>query len=70
MTTERKDQGHNEGEGSRTAAHHYAAGVARTIASGKVNELAAEAAAALSGPEGPELKRAEAAGAQGKSLKK
>ena len=68
-TTERKSQDQNEGEGSRTADRQYTAGVARTVASGKVEELADKAQAALEGPEGPALKRAEEAGAKGKTVK-
>lgn len=67
-TSERIPQGQNEGEGSRSAARHYADGVARTVESGQVDALADKAKAALDGPEGNELKRAEAIGkAKGKS---
>ena len=55
-------QGQNEGEGSRTAARHYAEGVARTVESGQVDALADKAKAALEGPERKELEAAEAAG--------
>ena len=68
-TTQRKPQDQNEGEGSRTADRQYTDGVARTVASGKVAELADQAQAALDGPEGPALKRAEAAGAKGQTVK-
>ena len=54
----------NEGEGSRTAARNYDAGVAKTVQSGKVDEKAREAAQALDGEEGEELRRAEALGKQ------
>lgn len=64
-THERKFQDKNEGEGSRTAAHHYEAGVKRTIASGKVDELAEEAKDALDGPEGASLREAEKVGLAG-----
>lgn len=57
--------GQNEGEGSRTAAHNYEAGVKRTVASGKVDELAEEARDALDGPEGASLRKAEKAGKAG-----
>jgi len=57
----------NEGEGSRTAAHRYEEGVKRTIQAGHVPEKAAAAARAIAGPEGPELRRAEAAAKQRKS---
>jgi hypothetical protein len=52
----------NEGEGSRTAAHHYEAGVKRTVQAGHVAESASKAARALDGPEGAELRRAELIG--------
>ena len=48
-----------EGEGSYAATRRYNEGVKRSVAEGKSKELAEKAAAALSGPEGPELKRAE-----------
>jgi hypothetical protein len=54
----------NEGEGNRTAARNYDAGVAKTVASGKVDEKAREAAEALDGDEGEELRRAEERGKQ------
>ena len=69
MSTTSKSQDQNEGEGSRTAARHYAAGVAQTVASGKVDELANKAEAALAGPEGAELQRAEDEGKKGKPIK-
>ena len=49
----------NEGEGNRTAARRYAAGVKSTVQQGDVDEHASEAAEALDGPEGDELRRAE-----------
>jgi hypothetical protein len=52
-------QNANEGEGSRTAAHRYEAGVKRTVQSGHILESASKAARALDGPEGAELRRAE-----------
>jgi len=54
----------NEGEGNRTAARNYDAGVAKTVKSGKVEEKAREAAEALDGEEGDELRGAEALGKQ------
>lgn len=60
--TENKSVDRNEGEGSRTAAHHYEAGVKQTIASGQVDKLAEKAKEALDGPQGDELRRAEKAG--------
>ena len=68
-TSQSKSPDQNEGEGSRTAARHYADGVARTVASGKVDELAEEAKAALDGPAGADLQRAEAAGKKGHPAK-
>jgi hypothetical protein len=49
----------NEGEGSRSAARRYNAGVAKTLHEGHVDEKARDAARALDGAEGPELRRAE-----------
>jgi hypothetical protein len=49
----------NEGEGNRTAARRYNAGVTKTVQEGHVDEKAREAARALEGSEGPELRRAE-----------
>jgi hypothetical protein len=49
----------NEGEGSRTAARHYNAGVRQTVRSGHIDEKGRQAARALEGPEGPELRKAE-----------
>ncbi|MFT3764424.1 MAG: hypothetical protein QM820_02735 [Minicystis sp.] len=62
--TERTDEtvDANEGEGNRTAARRYDEGVAETIASGKVDEAAEEAAKALDGAEGEELREAEKKG--------
>ena len=67
--TPSKSQDQNEGEGSRTAARHYSEGVARTVASGKVEELANKAEEALEGAEGSELQRAEDEGKKGKPVK-
>ena len=52
----------NEGEGSRSAARHYNEGVAKTVKEGHVDELAEKAKAALEGPEGDDLRRAEEEG--------
>ncbi len=54
----------NEGEGNRTAARRYDAGVAETVASGKVDEAARQAEEALDGPEGDALREAEKEGKQ------
>jgi hypothetical protein len=58
-TTEADSPEPNEGEGNKTAARHYSEGVAKTVQSGKVEEKAREAAEALDGEEGDELRRAE-----------
>lgn len=56
-----------EGEGSYTATRRYDEGVARSVAAGKTDELGKKAAAALDGPEGDELRKAEKAAKQGHS---
>lgn len=61
-TKPRPSTDRNEGEGSRTAAHHYEAGVKRTIASGRVDELAEQAKQELDSPRGEALRQAEKAG--------
>ena len=57
----------NEGEGSRTAARRYDRGVEKTVRSGVVPAKARQAARALEGPEGRELRRAEALAKRGKT---
>ena len=57
----------NEGEGNRTAARNYDRAVAETVKSGTVPEKARAAARALDGPEGDELRRAEAQTKRGKT---
>jgi len=57
----------NEGEGSRTAARRYDRAVRKTVSSGKVAEKARAAARALDGPEGSELRRAEALAKRGRT---
>jgi hypothetical protein len=52
----------NEGEGNRTAAAEYNKGATRTAQSGKVDQAAQEARRAVDGPEGKELRDAEAKG--------
>jgi hypothetical protein len=53
----------NEGEGSRSAAHRYNEGAARTAADPQhVKEAAEKAKKALEGPEGKELRAAEERG--------
>lgn len=54
-----------EGEGSYTATRRYDEGVERSVAEGKTDELARKAAAALDGPEGDELRKAEQAAKRG-----
>ena len=54
-----------EGEGSYTATRRYDEGVERSVAEGKTEELASKAAAALDGPEGDELRKAEQAAKHG-----
>lgn len=54
--------GENEGEGSKSADRHYREGVQKTVESGRVEELGEEAAEALDGEEGDELREAEEAG--------
>ena len=50
----------NEGEGNKTAARRYDRAVEATVRSGTVDKKARAAARALDGPEGGELRRAEA----------
>ena len=57
----------NEGEGNRTAARRYNQAVEKTVKSGVVPEKARAAARALEGPEGGELRRAEAQAKRGKN---
>jgi hypothetical protein len=57
----------NEGEGSRTAARRYDQAVQKTVRSGAVATKAREAARALEGPEGSELRRAEALAKRGRT---
>jgi hypothetical protein len=51
----------NEGEGSRSAARNYDRATAEYVKSGRVEEAARKAEAALDGPEGEALRRAELA---------
>ena len=57
----------NEGEGNKSAARRYDAGVQKTVKSGRVPQKAREAAQALDGPEGAELRRAEEEAKRGKA---
>jgi hypothetical protein len=52
----------NEGEGNRTATRAYDKHTRDFVATGQVADKAREAADALDGPEGRDLKRAEARG--------
>lgn len=56
------DEGANEGEGSRSAARAYNAGLQQFERTGQVERKAREAAQAVDGPEGEELRRAEEEG--------
>lgn len=56
----------NEGEGNKTAARRYDKAVEKTVKSGVVAEKARAAVRALEGPEGRELRRAEALAKRGK----
>jgi hypothetical protein len=51
----------NEGEGSRSAARNYDEATEQYVKSGRVEEAARKAAAALDGPEGDALRKAELA---------
>jgi len=57
----------NEGEGNKTAARRYDRAVQQTVRSGTVATKAREAVRALDGPEGGELRRAEALAKRGKT---
>ena len=61
------DKSKLEGEVSYTAARRYDEGVAQSVAKGDTEKLAKEAAEALDGPQGPELRQAEQAAKQGRS---
>jgi hypothetical protein len=55
-------QNRNEGEGNKTAARHYNDATKDFVKKGGVEEKAQEAKRAVDGPEGKDLKRAEAEG--------
>jgi hypothetical protein len=57
MTTQK-----NEGEGNHTAAKEYNDGQKKFAQSGRVDQAAKDAAKAVDGPEGDELRKAEEAG--------
>ncbi len=52
----------NEGEGNKTAARNYDAGVEKFVRAGKVDEAAEKAKRAVDGDEGEDLRRAEEIG--------
>ncbi len=56
-----------EGEGNPTADRRYREGVERSVKGGKIEEHAEEAAQALDGPEGDELRKAQEAARRGRS---
>ena len=58
----RPDATEEGGEGNIEADRRYREGVAKTVKSGKVEELAEDAAEALDGPEGEALRKAEKQG--------
>ena len=62
----RPDQSKNEGEGNRTADRKYREGAKRHAESGASDRAADEAQDALEGPEGDELRKAEAEGKAGR----
>ena len=55
----------NQGEGNRTAARNYDAGVEAYIESGRSDAAAKAAAKAIDGPEGKDLRAAEEVGKAG-----
>jgi hypothetical protein len=64
MSTAKPGQQANEGEGNRTAAREYNKAQSDFAKSGKVQQAAEDAAVAVDGPEGEELRRAEEKGKQ------
>jgi hypothetical protein len=56
------DDNRNEGEGSRTAARQYNEGVQSHIRKGNVDKEAHDAAKAVEGSEGEDLRQAEETG--------
>ena len=58
-TTQQTPSADIEGEGNRTADQRYREGVEKSVKAGKIKEHAEEAARALDGPEGDELREAE-----------
>jgi len=64
-----KDDRKNEGEGNRTADRKYREDLQRHVESGASEDAAEEAEEALQGPEGDELREAEAEGKAGRTTK-
>ena len=64
-STTAQNQGDGVGEGNRAAANRYNDGLAKSLATGDSDELAAKAKAAVDGPEGEELAKAEEIGKRG-----
>lgn len=64
-----KDDRKNEGEGNRTADRKYREDLQRHVESGASEDAAEEAEEALQGPEGDELREAEAEGKAGRKTK-
>jgi hypothetical protein len=62
MPTDPNDTAKNEGEGNRTAARAYNDEQKRFAQSGKVDQAAQDAAAAVDGPERTELRNADELG--------
>lgn len=58
-TTKNDKQTKNEGEGSRTADLAYRESASAFVSTGQVGKRAQEAATAVDGPEGAELRKAE-----------
>ena len=59
-----------EGEGSYTASRRYRAGLEKSVAAGKSDELARKAQKAYDGKEGKELRKAEQQAKKGKKPRK
>ncbi|MBS0638820.1 MAG: hypothetical protein U1E70_07940 [Acetobacteraceae bacterium] len=64
MATSPSGQQANEGEGNKTAAQEYNKAQSEFAKSGKVQQAAEDAAVAVDGPEGEELRKAEEKGKQ------
>ena len=64
------EQGGVEGEGSYTATHNYNDGLRESVKKGDADMLGQDAEKALDSSEGDDLREAEKAAKNGKSLKK